>query len=198
MTINTDNPAYMVDGVLTDGEAWVALQTNVLTSDAATVTFQSTTGANDWSQYMDLVIIAYVRNGRADTGGAPAAMNFNNDTGSNYSYQELSGDGASATKQSSTTAAYAPMGTVPKDSDTANVFAAIVVNLFDINSGKYKTLLVENAQDRDNSGTAQIYTCTWKNQAPITEIDFRASLFGYDINTDSRFDLFGILPRMVK
>jgi len=24
MTVNTDAPAYIVDGVLTDGEAWVA------------------------------------------------------------------------------------------------------------------------------------------------------------------------------
>jgi len=197
-TINTATPDYIVDGTLTDGEAWVPLITNVLSADAATVTFQSTTGANDWSQYMDLVIFAYVRNGRADTGGAPAAMNFNNDTGANYTYQELSGDASgSVTAQSSTTATYAPMGDVPKDSDTANVFAAIVVTLFDINSGKYKSSLVHNAQDRDGSGKAASFGGTWRNVAPITEIDFRASLFGYDINADSRFDLFGVLPRMV-
>ena len=91
-TINTATPDYIVDGVLTDGEAWVPLITNVLAADAASVTFQSSTGANDWAQYMDLVIIAYVRNGRADTGGAPAAMNFNNDTGANYSYQTFIGN----------------------------------------------------------------------------------------------------------
>ena len=47
-TINTATPDYIVDGVLTEGEAWVPLITNVLAADAATVTFQSSTGANDW------------------------------------------------------------------------------------------------------------------------------------------------------
>ena len=47
-TINTDVPVYMVDGTLTDGEAWVALQTVVIEgSSTGTVTMQSTTGAND-------------------------------------------------------------------------------------------------------------------------------------------------------
>ena len=197
-TTNTDAPAYMVDGVLTDGEAWVPLITNVLAADAATVTFQSSTGANDWSQYMDLVIIAYVRNGRADTGGAPAAMNFNNDTGANYSYQTFSGDGSGSTSgATSTTTTYSPIGNVPKDNDTANAFAAILIDLFDINSGKYKTSIVQNSQDRNGAGDLQMISATWRNQAPITEIDFKASLFGYDINAGSRFDLFGVLPRMV-
>ena len=57
MTVNTDAPAYIVDGTLTDGEAWVALSTTVLTGDANSVTLESSTGANDWSQYMDLVLI---------------------------------------------------------------------------------------------------------------------------------------------
>jgi hypothetical protein len=197
MTVNTATPDYIVDGVLTDGEAWVPLVTNVLAADAATVTFQSSTGANDWSQYMDLVIIAYVRNGRADTGGAPAAMNFNNDTGANYSYQTFSGNGSTTSAATSTTTTYSPIGNVPKDNDTANAFAAILIDLFDINSGKYKTSIVQNSQDRNGAGDLQMISATWRNQAPITEIDFKASLFGYDINAGSRFDLFGVLPRMV-
>ena len=196
-TINTATPDYIVDGVLTDGEAWVPLITNVLAADAATVTFQSSTGANDWSQYMDLVIIAYVRNGRADTGGAPAAMNFNNDTGANYSYQTFIGNGSTTSAGTSATATYSPIGNVPKDNDTANAFAAILIDLFDINSGKYKTSIVQNSQDQNGAGDLQMISATWRNQAPITEIDFRASLYGYDINAGSRFDLFGVLPRMV-
>ena len=196
-TINTATPDYIVDGVLTDGEAWVPLITNVLAADAATVTFQSSTGANDWSQYMDLVIIAYVRNGRADTGGAPAAMNFNNDTGANYSYQTFSGNGSTTSAGTSAIATYSPIGNVPKDNDTANAFAAILIDLFDINSGKYKTSIVQNSQDQNGAGDLQMISATWRNQAPITEIDFRASLYGYDINAGSRFDLFGVLPRMV-
>ena len=91
MTVNTDAPAYMVDGVLTDGEPWVALQSHVLSADATGVTFQSSTGANDWSQYMDLVIIGY---GQSDTEGSVISR-YNNDTGNNYCYQEWYGNGSS-------------------------------------------------------------------------------------------------------
>ena len=44
-TTNTATPDYIVDGVLTDGEAWVALGT--ATPSSANVTFTSSTGAND-------------------------------------------------------------------------------------------------------------------------------------------------------
>ena len=66
MTVNTATPDYIVDSTLTDGEAWVPLATTVVSgTSTATVTFTSTTGANDWSQYMDLILIIYVASLRA-------------------------------------------------------------------------------------------------------------------------------------
>ena len=59
-TVNTDIPAYInaADGVLTDGESWVALSTTILSADTESVTLESSTGANNWSQYLHLVLIA--------------------------------------------------------------------------------------------------------------------------------------------
>ena len=193
------DPAYIVDGVLTDGEAWVGIATTTLGSDTATVTFTSTDDGQvgDFSQYMDLVLISYCRNARADTGGATYFMRFNNDTAGNYPYQELKGNGSAASASSTTAATYVPLGLCPKDNDAANVYSAGVAHIFDINSGKYKSTVVQNASDWDGSGEVQLIASTWKSQAPLTEIDISASLFGYNILAASSFSLFGVLPRMV-
>ncbi len=45
------DPAYIVDGVLTDGEAWVGIATTTLGAGATSVTFTSTDDGQvgDWS-----------------------------------------------------------------------------------------------------------------------------------------------------
>ena len=149
-TINTDVPAYMVDGTLTDGEAWVALQTVVIEgSSTGTVTMQSTTGANDWSQYQDLVMISYGRNG--DGSASVMKMNFNNDTGSNYTWQRLYTNGAAISADSGTQS-YLDFFWYPPSATAANVVACSIATLFDINSGKEKSAQVQVANDMDGSG----------------------------------------------
>jgi hypothetical protein len=71
-----------------------------------------------------------------------------------------------------------------------------VVHLFDINSGKYKSALSQSAADTDGSGYVSLDATTWLSQAPITEIDIKLNNVN-NILAASRFDLFGILPRMV-
>ncbi len=188
------DPAYIVDGVLTDGEAWVGIATTTLASDTATVTFTSTDDGQvgDWSQYMDLILIAYARGETAaiwDNG----LMQFNNDTGSNYSYQVLVGDGSSAAAASGTaTGVYIrTLGT----SAGTNEFAAVIAHLFDINSGKYKSVVTQAAADSDGDGFARMGADTWKSQAAITEIDLVPG--SGNLLAGSSFSLFGVLPRMV-
>ena len=191
-TVNTDAPAYTVDGVLTDGEAWVALQTHVVSgTSTATITFTSSTGANDWSQYMDLVLIGYAA-GEAVGGTNSSYINFNNDTTSSYVAQFLYGDGSSVT---ASTATYdklyidAAPGTA-----SPQPWGVSVTNIYDINSGKYKTAISQLAADRNGAGMVGLYTSTWKKQSAITEIDIAC---GFDFLPDTRFDLFGVLPKMV-
>lgn len=193
-TINTDAPAYIVDGTLTDGEAWVALQTVVVEgTSTATITFQSSTGANDWSQYQDLVLISYAAS-EAVGGSSAGYVNFNNDTGSNYPYQWFWGSGsANSTSGSTTNKLYCD-----STSGTASPqpWGIGILYIHDVNSGKYKSTVAQVAGERigDASSVVGIYTAMWKNQGAITEIDVAC---GFDYLPDSRFDLFGVLPRMV-
>ena len=193
-TINTATPDYIVDSVLTDGEAWVALQTHVVSGGSTeAIVMQSTTGANDWSQYMDLVLISYGRNG--DGSASVMKMNLNNDTGANYVKQQLYGDGSSVTAFSGAES-YIDFFWYPPSATAANVVACSITTLSDINSGKYKSAQVKIANDMNGSGYVAVVANVWKNQAAITEIDL-VDYSGDNIAAGTRFDLFGILPKMV-
>jgi len=186
------DPSYIVDGVLTDGDAWVGIAHASLSLPAATVTWTSTDDGQtgDFSQYMDLVLIIYVQT----ASSSDCRMNLNNDTASNYALQELYGDGSSAGAYTNAALGYAKLGIVPETSDGANDFAAIVAHLFDINSGKYKSAISQYADDEDGNGYVGLQAHTWKSQAAISEIDL---LSGSDFVAGSTFSLFGVLPRMV-
>jgi len=196
-TNNTATPSYIVDGTLTDGEAWVALSTVDLGSDTATVTFQTSTGANEWSQYSDLVLVSYARS----AGSASSMrMNFNNDTAANYGVQQLYTDGSSVTASESAPAngqAYYDFQWVATTSQAANVWSCSVTTLFDINSGKAKAGMGYIADDLTSGGYVSINAGCWYSADPIEEIDITMYGGSDDIKSGSRFDLFGVLPRMV-
>jgi len=189
------DPGYIVDGVLTDPEAWVALASTTLTSDTASITFTSTDDGQvgDFSQYMDLVAILYWRSATA-SATRMGELDINSDTtDANYAIQGLYGDGASVTAW--TNAENRLANIVIANTSTANAFSSSVVHFFDINSGKFKTYLAQNASDYNGAGQAEILVGTYKGQAPISSILFKID--SGDILDESRIDLFGVLPRMV-
>ena len=202
-TTNTDAPAYMVDGVLTDGEAWVALSTTVLTGDANSVTLTSSTGANDRSQYMDLVLIINARNDYGDVAngaGYTMAARLNDDSGTNYPWERYYGAGSgSAQGQFVTSTTGAVVGYASAIND-ADVFNGSIARFADINSGKWKVVHSLSANATDDSSYQNIYAvgAFWKNTAAINKMQIYADTAGtYNFVADSRFDLFGVLPRMV-
>ena len=203
MTINTDAPAYIVDGVLTDGEAWVALQTDVLAGDANSVTWTSSTGANDWSQYMDLVIITNANN---DYTGASAGYlikaRFNDDsTSGNYKYERFAGTGAgTAVGAWSGTQTDAPIGAAGISGVGATEFGGTTTRISDINSGKWKNIHTHSANATSNASYQGLYviSASWTGTEAINKIQVYADTAGtYNFIANSRFDLWGVLPRMV-
>ena len=73
------DPAYIDSdtGALTDGEARVALNSQICTSRATSITWktcyndagQDVGGVNDWSQYLDLVILGHYRGSASSVNG---------------------------------------------------------------------------------------------------------------------------------
>jgi len=207
MTINTDAPAYMVDGVLTDGEAWVALGTTTLSSGAVNIGFTSTTGANDWSQYMDLVLVSSLRSDEsADASYLRIMVNSASVvTGGYYDqYMDSSTSGSAGTltaNKTGTNQGFA--GFIPADNQTANIFGTAVTTISDINSGKNKQMFTKMSSDSANAtstpaGHLSIWGTTVFTQAPVTSVYVSLYPTGSDeIVANSRVDLFGVLPRMV-
>lgn len=193
------NPSYIdADGVISVTEAWVGLGATTLGSDTATVTFTSPDDGSslDWSQFMDLVVIVYARgeqtsvydNGtlRFATGGGSV------DSGANYASQYVTADGSSvgAGPAGTTFVGIRTLGT----SAGTNEFAAVIVHIFDINSGKYKSVVTQAAGDSDGNGFVRLGAETWKNQGAIDKMTFAAGTG--DLVAGSMFSLFGVLPRM--
>ncbi|MBT4394652.1 MAG: hypothetical protein HOD33_05675 [Acidiferrobacteraceae bacterium] len=196
------DPAYIVDGVLTDGEAWVGIATTTLGSATTSVTFTSTDDGQvgDFSQYIDLVLICYGQSKWTGGTGCTLRVHMNGvETGDKYPTQYLSGNGSTATASADATADWFDAAEWPSDTDGATKRGSAVVHFFDINSGKYKSMLSQYAGDRDGSGYVGLNACTYKDQAAITSvtIKIRRGAAGLNIADGSTFSLFGILPRMV-
>ena len=194
------DPAYIVDGVLTDGEAWVGLATNTLSGTTTSITFTSPDDASslDWSQFMDLVVVWYARSAHASTDDRMQIRLGDGsgiDTATVYGYQNFRGTGAAVDAGAGTYSSFLG-GNFPGNSATANIFGCGVVQLFNVNSGKYTGVLMQAAGDRDGGGYVTAPVGAWLKQAPVKEIQFFAD-HGSGFLTGSRWDLFGILPRMV-
>jgi hypothetical protein len=199
MTVNTATPDYIVDGVLTDGEAWVALGTTTLSSGAVNIGFTSSTGANDWSQYMDLVLVSYLRSD--ETAGVSylrVMVNSASTVTNGYQDQGLWGDGANPYAAKNTSTIQGIAGYIVADNATANIFGCAITTIFDINSGKHKTFTTQSAADCAGSGNVSVFTNTRRSQAPVTSVYVSLYPTGSDdLVAGSRVDLFGVLPRMV-
>ena len=196
------DPAYIVDGVLTDGEAWVALASNEPDGSANSVGFTDPSDGSslDWCQFMDFVLICYMRGARAGVpqegfklrlGTGASAV----DNGTNYENQGLVGDGSSVSASAYSDSGVF-MGRQPAATATANAFGASITHLFDVNSGKFKSTMAQIATDLDGSGEMELHTCTWQNQGAINKMTLYEGS-GANILSGSRIDLFGVLPRMV-
>jgi hypothetical protein len=198
------DPSYIdpATNVLTDPEAWVAIASTTLGSDSSSISFTSPDdgSSKDWSQFMDIVAIMYWR-GATSWPMRTGLLQLNGDTSAgNYVIQTLFGNGSSVTALIWEENGLAYGGLIANTAD-AGAFSATITTFFDINSGKHKSFFVQNASDHDSGnpesghGMVQITMGTYKKQAPITQILFKAD--SGDVKAASRIDLFGILPRMV-
>ena len=176
--------------------------TGSLTSDTAYITF--TSGYNDaaanvggvqaWDQYMDLVMICYVRSGDSGANERTCYLSLNgSSSNADYNGQELSSNGSTPT--AAAVASHILFPVLIGDNSTANAFCGAIAHFFDINSGKYKSFSVQAASDYDGAGEVYLSAMTFLKQDPLISIKVWPS--SGDLKDGSRIDLFGVLPRMV-
>lgn len=163
------------------------IYTTLLPSTVSTFTF-----SNIPQGYKHLQIRCLVRMNRADTADN-MSIQFNGDTGSNYSFHDIRGDGSGAYAEagSSISAMYIP--DLFATSPNANFFSPVITDILDYRStDKFKTIRSLSGYNTNSSpGAAAFSSGNWRNTAPITSITF-GSRYGSGLISGSRFSLYGI------
>jgi hypothetical protein len=127
-------------------------------------------------------------------GAGQYFMNFNNDTGGNYTRHDLTGDGSTATGFGSATGTfnYASIQRGYYTSSASNVFSAHVVSILDYASTS-KTTTVRNFGGYDANGSGEIYfsSSMWTSTAAVSSITL-SPIAGNLFREFSQFALYGI------
>jgi hypothetical protein len=161
------------------GSTYTPLATQTLGSAAASVTFSSISGA-----YTDLVLVVNQQATSSNNHG----IQFNGDTGFNYSTTLLLGDGSSASSERKTTGGGGAQAFIFTNNGGSTAISTSIIQIMNYsNTTTYKTLLSRWAQA--NSITAAAVGL-WQNTAAITSVTYVAS--AGNISAGSIFTLYGI------
>ena len=154
---------------------YTKIATTTLGSAQSTVSFTSISGS-----FTDLVLIV---NGGLDSGGAECNLRFNSDTGSNYSYTALEGNGTSASSYRGSNQTKLWFTSYYNTSRSMSI-----INIQDYsNSTTYKTALIRH-------NNTSVYTAAsagiWRSTSAITAIELYPA--SYNWATGTTFILYGI------
>jgi hypothetical protein len=156
--------------------AYTALANVTLGSSATTVTFSSISQA-----YRDLVLVITPI---VSAAGNSILMQFNSDTGANYSRVTMSGNG-------STTSSFSNNGLTsisPTVVGVDNTSTISITSIFDYSvSDKHKSVLIRSDASSYGTGAA---AHRWANTSAITSIVFTTN--ATSISAGSTFALYGV------
>lgn len=142
--------------------------------------------------YAHLQVRILGRTNRSDQNGDFFQTTFNSDTGSNYSWHFLKGDGSSASATAGTTQSMMESNRVPGSLITTSVFGTIIIDILDYtNTNKYTTIRSLGGFDGNGSGEIYLNSGSWRNTNAVTSIKFTNS-GSRTIQQYSHFALYGI------
>ena len=155
------------------GATYEPIATTTLGSAVSTYTFTSIP-----STYTDLVLII---NGTVGSG-VSTTLRFNSDSGSNYSFTGINGNGSSASSFRSSGTTEIATGEIRTYNST------IILNIQNYsNSTTYKTLL---SRANTASDYVQAFVGMWRNTNAVTSITMGLASGNY--STGTTFTLYGI------
>ena len=169
--------------------SYESIATTTLGSNQTTITFSSIPAT-----FTHLQLRVFARTNRTAQSFANLLIRFNNDTGSNYAYHDLFGDGASATASGTATQTSIIANRLTGAGATASIFGAIIVDVLDYTStNKNKTVRALGGVDLNGSGalsySSGLYFAT---PAAINRIDLTTIAGTFDFVQYSQFALYGI------
>jgi hypothetical protein len=156
-------------------KTYESIATNTLTATTTSVTFSSIP-----QTYTDLVIIY---NGTSAVQNFP--IRFNSDTGANYSYVRMFGDGSSTYSDRENSITYGSLGII---SSERTLVIGQIQNYS--NTTTRKSLLSRSGYT--GTGYVSFYCSLWRNTAAITSITLLGGTGGQSFSVGSTFTLYGI------
>jgi hypothetical protein len=154
---------------------YTPLATVTLGSSAASVTFSSIPAT-----YRDLIVVLNV----GGTSTAQVRVQYNGDTGSNYSAVRMTGDGSTTSSGSATEASMRLSASLSTAVQTALIHQIMDYSATD----KHKSVL-----NRHSSAATHVEATAgrWASTSALTSISFILSTGSYI--SGSRFDLYGVI-----
>lgn len=160
--------------------AYDALATVNLTSSASSLTFS---GIPSGYKHLQLRISAL----GDTTTGYDVIMRLNSDSGTNYNWHRIFGNGSTVSAGNSTSSNMYIAG----DGARTLYPVASVVDILDYsNSQKNKTARILTGFDQNGGGVITLWSGLWRNTSPITSIDI--SVVISNLAAGSTFALYGV------
>lgn len=150
------------------------IASNVLSATASSVSFTSISGS-----YRDLVLVTDI----SSSGTSPVAITFNSDTGNNYTFIDITGDGTTDTSAVSTGRANILGEEASSTERTLNILEIMDYS----QTNKRKHILCRFGRI---GARVEVAGYIWGNTAAITSITITSSGTAYAIG--SSFYLYGI------
>jgi hypothetical protein len=162
------------------------ISTVIASGSVSTISFSSIP-----STYKHLQIRGAVRtaSSSANTG---CEITFNGDTGGNYSWHTLAGNGSGAYSEGQTSQSYITTNSFAGNGSTTGDFGAIILDIFDYaNTSKNTTTRLMGGHTSDLGRQIRFESGLWFNTAAVTTVQFKGySSLNYVVG--SRFSLYGI------
>ena len=170
--------------------AYYSLAAVTLSASASSITF---TGIP--SGYKHLQVRGLVRSARASAAD-DMLMTINSDTGSNYAWHSLQGDGSAAATNGLASQAniHVMRNNLPSSTTASNMFGVIVVDILDYaNTSKYKTTrtLMGGEFNGGTTGYVGLMSGLWQNTNAITSLTFQEET-GANLVQYSQLALYGV------
>jgi hypothetical protein len=121
-------------------------------------------------------------------------LRVNGDTGSNYSFHGLRGNGSTASADANSSIAFTKLAEQVDDAYSASIFTGVVIDLLDYaNTSKYKTFRSLGGADTNGAGSVALYSGLWQSTSAVTSLKFFSGTgLARGFNQYSSFALYGI------
>ena len=147
------------------------------------------------STYKHLQIRGISRDTTANTSASAVVLTLNSDTGSNYSLHRVNtSDGTSINVQGLANWPYIFLPAQPNDSNTANCFMSVIIDLIDYASTtKNKTVRIFGGSETNVANATSITAIesgAWYSLSAVTSVQVKANTTSF--KAGSTFALYGI------